>query len=276
MDKNTQQPVAWVWQFEDGEFYETPHHTKEECERDCCGYDGVAVPCFTTPPMPRDVLMAFGEAVRDAVWEESGEGWNGEYPGNAMPKVDISAIADRYASQVQPDRIAPDVMDALVGNDGGRKPEPVNQQLLAALKGLTEDIQCLIGESSGVYGLHLNGDLSPWVDLEAGGRFERLTNLPDAHAAIAAAEAAQTDHIGGTDKMVNAQQARIAELEKDAARLDFIERMAKQSRTGVGIDWVRHVEDGFVTDHGYRVMWHHTLNYRKRDMRSAIDAAMQK
>lgn len=75
---------------------------------------------------------------------------------------------------------------------------------------------------------------------------------------------------------IDAQQARIAELEKDSVRLDFIERMAKQSRTGVGIDFVRHVEDGFVTDHGYRVMWHHTLNDRKRDMRSAIDAAMQK
>lgn len=80
----------------------------------------------------------------------------------------------------------------------------------------------------------------------------------------------------GMASHIDAQQARIAELEQDAARLDFIERMAKQSRTGVGIDWVRHVEDGFVTDHGYRVMWHHTLNDRKRDMRSAIDAAMQK
>ena len=71
------------------------------------------------------------------------------------------------------------------------QPEPVNQQTLAALNGLTEDIQCLIGESAGVYGLHLNGDLSPWGELEAGGRFERLTHLPDAHAAIAAAEEAQ-------------------------------------------------------------------------------------
>ena len=30
---------------------------------------------------------------------------------------------------------------------------------------------------------------------------------------------------------IDAQQARITELEQDAARLDFIERMAKQSRT---------------------------------------------
>lgn len=111
MDKqqNIQQPVAWVWQFEDGEFYETPHHTKEECERDCCGYDGMAVPLYTAPPVPRDVLMAFGEAVCD----ECARHYLGDEEDS---EIDLSAIADRYASRVQP--------------------EPVNQQLLVALKRL--------------------------------------------------------------------------------------------------------------------------------------------
>lgn len=58
-------------------------------------------------------------------------------------------------------------------------------ELLAALEGLTGDIQALIGESYGVSGLHMNGDIAPWDELESGGRFERLTHLPCAHAAIA-------------------------------------------------------------------------------------------
>lgn len=57
-------------------------------------------------------------------------------------------------------------------------------EALEALEGLTGDVQALIGESGGVAGLHMNGDVAPWGDLEAGGRFERLTHLPAAHAAI--------------------------------------------------------------------------------------------
>jgi hypothetical protein len=40
-------------------------------------------------------------------------------------------------------------------------------------------------ESAGVYGLHLNGDMAPWGDLEEGGRFERLLSMSKARAAIA-------------------------------------------------------------------------------------------
>lgn len=58
------------------------------------------------------------------------------------------------------------------------------EKLEKALRGLTDDISGLIDESEGVYGLHLNGDPSPWDELVAGGRFERLTHLPDAAAAL--------------------------------------------------------------------------------------------
>ena len=58
-------------------------------------------------------------------------------------------------------------------------------QLLEALTELTEDIQGLIADSSGVYGLHLNGDLAPWSELEAGGQFEVLIHLPVAEEVIA-------------------------------------------------------------------------------------------
>ena len=70
--------------------------------------------------------------------------------------------------------------------------EPVNARLLEALSALLDDIEALIGESAGVYGLHLNGDVSPWSELEEGGRFERLSSMSRAREAIAAAEAAKT------------------------------------------------------------------------------------
>lgn len=58
-------------------------------------------------------------------------------------------------------------------------------QLLAALEGLVGDVQGLIEESEGVVGLHLNGDVAPWHELEAGGRYERLSCLPDALVLLA-------------------------------------------------------------------------------------------
>ena len=63
------------------------------------------------------------------------------------------------------------------------KVERQSAALKLAREALTE-VQDLIGESSGVYGLHLNGDESPWSEVEQGGRFERLTTLPEALAAI--------------------------------------------------------------------------------------------
>ena len=57
----------------------------------------------------------------------------------------------------------------------------------AALKLAREaiaEMQGLIEESHGVYGLHMNGDDSPWNEIEHGGRFERLTTLNEALAAI--------------------------------------------------------------------------------------------
>ena len=73
-------------------------------------------------------------------------------------------------------------------DDGGAVPiiDAIEAQS-AALKLAKEalgEVQDLISESHGVYGLHLNGDESPWSEIEQGGRFERLTTLPEALAAI--------------------------------------------------------------------------------------------
>lgn len=47
-------------------------------------------------------------------------------------------------------------------------------------KGLSE-VEFLIKESAGVYGLHLNGELSPWGSLRTGGEYEAwLVNFDNA------------------------------------------------------------------------------------------------
>lgn len=43
--------------------------------------------------------------------------------------------------------------------------------LITALQ-VIDDLQSLIGDSDGVYGLHLNGDPAPWSDLTMGGKYE--------------------------------------------------------------------------------------------------------
>lgn len=70
----------------------------------------------------------------------------------------------------------------------GPRWEVANTERLAALAACEkkdtalQEVVGLISESSGVYGLHLNGDESPWEEVEVDGRFERLTTLPEALA----------------------------------------------------------------------------------------------
>lgn len=59
----------------------------------------------------------------------------------------------------------------------------LRQQLAEAQKGLIA-VAMLINESTGVAGLHLNGDVAMWSELRKGGRFEEW--LSDFDAAIAA------------------------------------------------------------------------------------------
>lgn len=46
-----------------------------------------------------------------------------------------------------------------------------SEKLEIARKGLAA-VRALMNESQGVAGLHLNGDLAPWAELERGGQFE--------------------------------------------------------------------------------------------------------
>lgn len=61
----------------------------------------------------------------------------------------------------------------------------------ANLKGLQalEEVESLQGESTGVAGLHLNGDVAPWDELNPGGPFERLTTMQEALDALRGAAA---------------------------------------------------------------------------------------
>lgn len=51
-------------------------------------------------------------------------------------------------------------------------------------------VEALMNESQGVFGLHLNGDSSPWDELRTGGRFESWLSKFDEALAIA-----QSDHV---------------------------------------------------------------------------------
>ena len=61
---------------------------------------------------------------------------------------------------------------------------PVSREALETLRLLVYEIDCLVDESDGVYGLHMNGDPSPWGEILPGGRFERLCSLEAARSLL--------------------------------------------------------------------------------------------
>jgi hypothetical protein len=52
------------------------------------------------------------------------------------------------------------------------------ENALSALQRLHTDVESLIADSEGVYGLHDNGDPAPWDDLMEGGQFEDWIGTP--------------------------------------------------------------------------------------------------
>ena len=97
------------------------------------------------------------------------------------------AIRDRCAHLLAETAVALKGPEKALHRHGWQDLPEVAAKQSAALKLAREalgEVQDLISESHGVYGLHLNGDESPWSEIEQGGRFERLTTLPEALAAI--------------------------------------------------------------------------------------------
>lgn len=62
-------------------------------------------------------------------------------------------------------------------------------------------------------------------------------------------------------------------LKADKERIDYLEDTAKESRTGVSIDYAKYSEEGMILENGYRVMRYRTLFNRMKTLRQAIDAA---
>lgn len=58
----------------------------------------------------------------------------------------------------------------------------------------------------------------------------------------------------------------------DAERLDFLERWAKRSRTGISFDWIPAM-DGERS--GYRFMTFHNIRDAKGSLRGCIDAELE-
>jgi hypothetical protein len=70
-------------------------------------------------------------------------------------------------------------------------------------------------------------------------------------------------------------RAQLEEAQKDAARLDWLQKEAMEWRTGISFDYCRHVEEGHVTEKGFRFMRHHHLGERKNSLRAVIDMEME-
>lgn len=85
MDKNTQQPVAWI----------SERGLPESVASAPKLPTGTLL--YTAPPVPRDVLMALAVEVRTAM-VSSCEAWGGIV--QATKRVNLAAIADRYVDQV--------------------------------------------------------------------------------------------------------------------------------------------------------------------------------
>lgn len=168
MDKNTQQPVAWAVTVGNDVANQIGFFT-DKAKADACFVEQagekyaslyLVQPLYTATPVPRDVLMAALGELRDQCAELAAKYVNSE--AFIRSTIDLSAIADRYASKVQP--------------------ESVNQQLLAALKDLAIDMKIAQG----------NMRIAAIRDPKWEGCAEAIQPRVDAaEAAIAAAEAAQ-------------------------------------------------------------------------------------
>lgn len=104
---------------------------------------------------------------------------------------DVNADAHLIAS-CDPDTIRAllEERDALVEALAAQQPAGRVHDLAALL---VDELDGLVGESDGVSGLHLNGDVATWDELLPGGRFERLSSLDELRAALNPTAAQEND-----------------------------------------------------------------------------------
>ncbi|AXE31583.1 hypothetical protein DK842_17760 [Chromobacterium phragmitis] len=161
----------------------------------------------TQPPAVPDAMRSVANILVDVVPGEDGMGQEvyaksvddvvnlisklaGEVDELELQRDEARAKRDQMQQDYDAQALALKAAKAMQQSETARadRAEAQRDQLLAALSGLLEDIDGLIEGSDGVAGLHQNGDIAPWSDLEPGGKFERLSYLRDAYTAIAAAK----------------------------------------------------------------------------------------
>lgn len=138
MDKEVIRPVAWIERYAGGG---VAYDKYSDAVFDLP--EGVRIELYPYQHMPRDVLV---KALDDMMYHCACE-WSNSDPDKMVELChdDIERIADRYASNVQPDgnckfplcqneQYQNDMAEALHRELYAGQPEPVNQQLLAALK----------------------------------------------------------------------------------------------------------------------------------------------
>jgi len=121
----------------------TPTDTKSETEDVCEG-------CLSEAELNEDRLCSICE----------GEDLNG---ANKIALQRIAVAADIDMAR------AKEVADIVCGK---LKELTQAKALLERMADGVKAIRCLIENSEGVSGLHLNGDVAPWVSLQEGGQFE--------------------------------------------------------------------------------------------------------
>ena len=67
----------------------------------------------------------------------------------------------------------------------------------------------------------------------------------------------------------------LAELRKDRERLDAIEDMVRNSRTGVTFKHENYSEDGYVVERGFNITRYHFRSELEKTLREAIDNSMK-
>ena len=111
-----------------------------------------------------------GAAIEDVGWD-----WSIEFDGESESWAVFAPVVTELL-EVEPERfpIAEYIDKPIAAFIAAANPQVVKELCLRvkALEKGVKAISNLIDESQGVYGLHLNGDPSPWKELLAGGFFE--------------------------------------------------------------------------------------------------------
>ena len=116
---------------------------------------------------------------------------------------------------------------------------------------------------------HLDGIDLTWYAI---GRIDAMQNyINKLQSELADAKQANSYNRDVLDDMYN----EISELRKDRERLDAIEDMVRNSRTGVTFKHENYSEDGYVVERGFNITRYHFRSELEKTLREAIDNSMK-